>query len=73
MKQRLRDLEARENWIAARVDELMDDADFAESFEWRGIVSLREFARKEAEREHAAIMAGLEDERIEQWRCENGI
>lgn len=61
MKQRLRDLEARKLWIAARIDELMDDADFAESFEWRGIVSLREFAKKTAEDEHASIIADLEE------------
>lgn len=56
-----RGLEAKENWIAARIDELLDDAEFAEHFEWRGIVSLREFAKKTAEDEYASLMTDLEE------------
>ena len=61
----MRDLEARENWIQARIDELLDDDDFVESWEHQGsIISLRDYAGGIAEREHAANMVDLEDERI---------
>lgn len=64
MKQLLRDLEARENWIQARIDELMDDADWllTVSDDWSD--NAIDYATQQAEREHAAIMADLEDERI---------
>lgn len=61
MKQRLLDLEARDNWIAARIDELLADADFVETWEFQGNISLRDYAARTATREHAAIIAGLEE------------
>lgn len=72
MKQRLRDLEARELWIAARVDELMDDDEWIAKMkdelfycESDVICSLiKAEAEEKAAREHAAIMADLDDERI---------
>ncbi len=61
MKQRLRDLEARDNWIEARIDELMD------AFAWCIDANMNhacashkdrlEFAKKQATREHAEIEA----------------
>lgn len=65
----MRDLEARANWIDARIDELMDDDDFFK--EWRtehDYEPLEVFAKRTAEREHATIIADLEDERINQHR-----
>lgn len=74
MKQRLRDLEARELWIAARVDELMDDESFiveqSRNYENDafGPSDFGDYARGMAFftacKEHAAIMADLDDERI---------
>lgn len=58
----MRDLEARDNWIAARVDELMGDDDFLG--EWAELsinITTRAYATQVAEREHAAIMADLEE------------
>lgn len=65
----MRDLEARDNWIAARIDELLDDGDFFK--EWcieHDHETLEDYAKRTAEREHAAIMTDLEDERINQHR-----
>lgn len=71
MKQRLRDLEARDNWIAARVDELLDDEDWTETqFEFYKEdddtgMSWSQFsmasAKRQAEKEHASIIADLEE------------
>lgn len=68
MKQ-LRDLEAHENWIAARIDELMDDAEWmlATKTKWfyceyDVIYSLiKAEAAEQAAREHASIIADLEE------------
>lgn len=65
MKKQLRDLEVRDNWIAARIDELLADAEFVESHEYCGPASLAESATKQAEREHAAIIADLEESIID--------
>lgn len=72
-----RGLEARDNWIAARIDELLScDKWRAETLEdWAhgesdlvyGGYAIQK-AEKQAIREHAAIMADLEDERINQHR-----
>lgn len=75
----MRDLEARDNWIAARIDELMDDAEWfkticiCHSIVGDAIIQSRDqlafdVAKETAEREHAAIMADLEEERINQHR-----
>lgn len=69
MNKRLRDLEARDNWIEARVDELMDDADWVlatkEKWFYCGddvIYSLiKTEATEQAAREHASITADLEE------------
>lgn len=69
MRQRLRDLEARDNWIAARVEGLMDDADLvlATKEKWfycedDVIYSLiKTEATEQAIREHASIIADLEE------------
>lgn len=65
MKQRLRDLEARELWIEARVDELMDDDDFVSEWVNFGEGKLNEYAREQATREHASIIADLEEALID--------
>lgn len=62
-------LEARANWIAARIDELMDDADWLTDAraEWRengfGFEEnyIKAKAASKAEREHASLMADLEE------------
>lgn len=72
MKQRLRDLESRELWIAARVNELMDhDEEWFDGVadDWYedacACGSLDEFAKnkatEQATREHASLMADLEE------------
>lgn len=64
MKQRLRDLESKDLWIQARVDELMDDD------EWLTIASddctypLNK-ATEQATREHAEIEAMILDAQID--------
>lgn len=68
-----RGLEARDNWIAARIDELiscekwraetLEDWAYDESELVYGGYAIQK-AEKQAEKEHAAIMADLEDERI---------
>ena len=66
MKKQLRDLEAKENWIAARIDELMDDDDFFK--EWcaeHDFETIEAFATRTAEREHASLMADLEEAMID--------
>lgn len=68
-----RGLEAKENWIAARIDELLDDADWilATKTKWfyceyDVIYSLiKTEATGQAEREHAAIIADLEEAMID--------
>ena len=64
-----RGLEARENWIAARIDELLADSEwFADAqVEWHengfGFEEdyIRAKAAAKAVREHAAIIADLEE------------
>ena len=71
MKQR--DLEAKENWISARIDELMDDADWLDDAraEWHengfGFEEtyIKAKAASKAAREHAALMADLEEALID--------
>lgn len=59
-----RGLEARDLWIAARIEELMDDAEWllTVSDDWSD--NAIDYATLQAEREHAALMADLEEERI---------
>lgn len=75
MKQRLRDLEARDNWIEARVDELMDDDEWksVERDVWIYIDDGNEsldahYLRRATElatREHAEIEAMILDAQID--------
>jgi len=61
-----RGLEAKENWIAARIDELMDDDDFLG--EWAKLsidITTRAYATLVAEREHAEIEAMILDAQID--------
>lgn len=66
----MRDLEARANWLAARVDELLDsdwwreDKRCADLDEYLSESDYKELALEQAEREHAELMADLEEERI---------
>lgn len=77
MKQRLRDLEARENWIAARVDELMTDEEWMlktkdKWFYCEDDVNyslIKSEALEQAEREHASIMADLDEALIDSAEC----
>lgn len=67
-------LEAKEYWIESRIDELLDDDDWTDTqFEFYKEdddpdMSWSQFsmaaAKRQAEKEHAAITADLEDERI---------
>lgn len=66
-----RGLEARDLWIAARIEELMDDAEWLKDKEdtlgferATDYKFMRQCAEKQSAREHAALMADLEDERI---------
>lgn len=63
MKQRLRDLEARELWIEARVDELMGENTYFTKFllDFHTEPQLRELCRQQATREHASLMTDLEE------------
>lgn len=65
----MRDLEARELWIEARVDELLCDnlwcIEMSEKFSKSWIADFDEYmkisAKQQAAREHAAIIADLEE------------
>ncbi len=54
-----RGMEAKENWLAARIDELLVDAELVESHEYCGPVSLTDYAKQQAAREHASLIADL--------------
>ena len=65
----MRDLEAREYWIESRIDELLCDnlwcIEMSEKFSKSWIADFDEYmkisAKRQAEKEHAAIMADLEE------------
>lgn len=66
MKKQLRDLESKDLWIQARVDELMDDDGFLE--EWaRSFINITVYAAavQKATREHAEIESMILDAQID--------
>lgn len=65
MKQRLRDLEARDNWIAARIDELLADDEWilTVSDDWSD--NAIDYATLQAERDYAEIEAMILDAQID--------
>lgn len=68
----MRDLEAKENWLAARIDELKCDNLFcikmAEKFNKSWIAEFDEYmdimSKRQAALDYEALMRDLEDERI---------
>lgn len=73
MKQRLRDLEARDNWIEARIDELMDDNEWVLEIKNKWFYCeddvnyslIKAEATEQAIREHAEIEAMILDAQID--------
>lgn len=74
MKKQLRDLESKNLWIQARVDELMGDDEWLDDvaddwYENADGETLDSFAKdcamRKAEREHASIIADLEESIID--------